>query len=125
MPLLLDTQPLLLWLSDPEALSPAAHAAVRDESNLVYVSAVSVWEIAIKRSLGKLVAPDNLVQLLEENEFLELPITAAHALGVEQLPPVHRDPFDRLLASQAAHEGLTLVTRDTELLKYPVPLLAA
>ena len=125
MHLLFDTQPLLLWLSAPESLSPAAHDAIRDESNLVYVSAASVWEIAIKRSLGKLAAPDNLTQLLVENEFLELPVTAVHALGVERLPPVHRDPFDRLLASQAAHEGLTLVTRDIELLKYPVPLLAA
>jgi PIN domain nuclease of toxin-antitoxin system len=125
MHLLLDTQPLLLWLSAPESLSPAAHAAVRDESNLVYVSAASVWEIAIKRSLGKLAAPDNLTQLLVENEFLELPVTVVHALGVERLPPLHRDPFDRLLASQATHEGLTLVTRDIELLKYPVPLLAA
>src|SRR5262245_16383737 len=125
MHVLLDTQPFLLWLSNPESLSQAAHDAIRDESNLVYVSAASAWEIAIKRSLGKLVAPDNLVQLLVENEFLELPVTVAHALGVERLPPVHRDPFDRLLASQAVHEGLTLVTRDAELLKYPVPLLAA
>lgn len=125
MHLLLDTHSLLFWLSKPEALSQAAHEAIRNESNLIYVSAATVWEVAIKRSLGKLEAPENLEQILSDNEFLELPVTAAHALGVERLPPIHRDPFDRMLASQAIHEGLTLVTRDVELLQYPVPLLAA
>lgn len=125
MHLLLDTHSFLFWLSTPELLSAAAHDAIRNESNLVYVSAATVWEIAIKRALGKLSAPANLDQVMADNEFLELPVTAVHALCMEQLPPIHRDPFDRMLAAQAAHEGLTLVTRDEELLRYPVPLLAA
>jgi PIN domain nuclease of toxin-antitoxin system len=125
MTLSLDTHTFLWWLDDPRLLSAAARRAIRDGKNTVYVSAAVAWEIAIKRSLGKLDAPDDLEAAMEANRFLPLPVTVAHALAVESLPDHHRDPFDRLLIAQARHEGFRLVSRDPQVARYDVPLIVA
>lgn len=125
MTLLLDTHVLLWWLGDPGQLSKHAKRAIQDGSNRVYISAAVAWEIAIKKSLGKLDVPDDLEEMMGANRFLPLPVTIAHALGVLSLPNHHRDPFDRMLIAQALHEGFRLVTRDREIAKYPVPQIIA
>jgi PIN domain nuclease of toxin-antitoxin system len=85
------------------------------------VSAATAWEIVIKKTLGKLDAPDNLDEVLRECGFTPLPITVAHALAVQSLPMHHRDPFDRMLITQSHTEGMTVVTRDAKVLEYAVP----
>jgi PIN domain nuclease of toxin-antitoxin system len=100
MRLLLDTHVLLWWLMDPALLSDGARCTIEDGENIVYVSAAVAWEIAIKSALGKLRVGD-LIEALDENQFLPLPITVTHALAIEKLPPHHRDPFYRMLVAQA------------------------
>src|SRR5262249_51657678 len=100
MTLLLDTHVLLWWLDGTSELSRQAQKAIEDSRNIVYVSAAVAWEIAIKKALGKLDAPDDLETVMEACRFLPLPITIAHSLAVEKLPPYHRDPFDRLLIAR-------------------------
>lgn len=126
MNLLLDTHVLLWALDDDPSLSPAARAAIIDGHNLVFVSAVTAWELTIKKALGKLRAPtDEYLQELQRHRFTPLDITAEHVLAVERLPPHHADPFDRMLVAQAQVEKLTLVTRDERLLSYGVPTIKA
>lgn len=125
MRLLLDTHALLWWLADDPTLSEGAISAVAEARNSVYVSAVSAWEIAIKRSLGKLRAPEDLENQLRAHHFTPLPIQFSHALAVGKLSHHHRDPFDRLLIAQALAEGLTIVTRDTHVPRYGVDVIVA
>jgi PIN domain nuclease of toxin-antitoxin system len=125
MTLLLDTHAFLWWLDNPRLLSKAARKAISEGKNTVYVSAAVVWEIAIKKSLGKLDAPDDLEGALVANRFLPLPVTIPHALAVLTLPDYHRDPFDRLLIAQARHEGFKLVSRDANVPRYGVPHIIA
>ncbi len=125
MTLLLDTHALLWWLDDPQRLSKTAREAIRDGKNTVYISAAVVWEIAIKRALGKLDAPHDLEAVMAANRFLPLPVTIPHALAVETLPNHHRDPFDRLLIAQALHEGFQFVSRDTHVASYGVAHIIA
>lgn len=125
MTLLLDTHSFLWWLDDPQLLSKAARKAIADGKNTVYISAAVAWEISIKRSLGKLDAPEDLEAAMEANRFLPLPITVPHALAVAGLPPIHRDPFDRLLIAQAKHEGFKLVSRDSHVPAYGIPHIVA
>lgn len=125
MTLLLDTHTFLWWLDDPSLLAESARKAIADGKNLVYVSAAVAWEIAIKRSLGKLDAPEDLEAAMAANRFLPLTVTVPHALAVATLPDHHRDPFDRLLIAQARHEGFQLVSRDPFMKLYEVPLLEA
>jgi len=125
MTLLLDTHVVLWWLDDPQRLSQAARKAIGDGKNTVYVSAAVVWEIAIKKALGKLDAPDDLGAALTANRFLPLPVTIPHALAVLTLPDHHRDPFDRLLIAQARHEGAKFVSRDRHAAAYNVPHIVA
>ena len=124
MNLLLDTNVLLWWLGGAERLSEEAVAEISNSVNNVVVSAVSVWEISIKRSLGKLTIDGDVCQHVREQWFRELPVDFGHAAEVENLPWHHKDPFDRLLVAQARCEGLTLVTADQALAKYDVPLMA-
>ncbi|MGH8909273.1 MAG: type II toxin-antitoxin system VapC family toxin [Egibacteraceae bacterium] len=123
MRLLLDTHVVLWWLADSPALSGQAASAI--ERGGGYVSAASVWEIAIKRALGKLEAPEDLAEVVDASNLLRLPIQFEHALIVGALPHHHRDPFDRMLIAQAQHEGLTLVTSDALIMRYPVRVLPA
>lgn len=125
MTLLLDTHAFLWWLDDPQLLSKPARKAISDGKSTVYISAAVIWEISIKRALGKLDAPEDLEAALAVNRFLPLPITVKHALAVQALPNHHRDPFDRLLIAQAAHEGFKLVTRDAYAARYGLPHIVA
>lgn len=125
MNLLLDTQVLLWWLGEPERLKPAALDAIGDPANQVYISAVVVWEIIIKRAIGKLEVRDDLDAALEAAQFRYLSITVDHARAVAELPTIHRDPFDRMLIAQARHEGFHLVTHDGYVVQYPVDIIPA
>lgn len=115
MSYLLDTHAYLWWLGDPRRLGEQVRHTLEDRSASVFVSMASFWEIAIKSSLGKL-SLSRGVEILEaelgEDGLLLLPIRAVHCGGVVGLPFHHRDPFDRLLVSQAMQEGLTLLSRD-------------
>ena len=112
MKLLLDTHVLLWWLDDPSKISEATREQIADLENEILVSAVSCWEIAIKRGLGKLTAPDGLIASIQQCGFVELPISSVHALRTETLPFHHRDPFDRMLIAQSICESATVVTQD-------------
>ncbi len=123
--LLLDTHVLLRALADAPDLAPAIRDAITDSANEVFVSAASVWEIAIKRALGKLRAPDGMADLIEESGFTELVVTSFHAEQAGGLPMHHRDPFDRMLVAQAQAEGLSIVTADSRIPLYGVRTIAA
>jgi PIN domain nuclease of toxin-antitoxin system len=123
--LLLDTH-LLLWAAGtPERLSDATRTLLEDPRNALFYSAASLWEVAIKRSLGRAdfrVEPRVLRRGLRDNGYAELPITGEHAVACEGLPPIHRDPFDRILVAQALTEGITLLTTDSMVASYPGPI---
>jgi PIN domain nuclease of toxin-antitoxin system len=123
--LLLDTQ-LLLWaVGQPERLSAPTRKLLNDPRNELLFSAASLWEIAIKSSLGRedfRVDPRLLRRGLLDNGYIELPVTSQHAVSIDGLPPLHKDPFDRLLLAQALTEGITLLTGDTQLARYPGPV---
>lgn len=127
MILLLDTH-LLLWAAGrPEKLSPAAVALIEPADNELLFSAASLWEIVIKRALGRedlRVEPRTLRRRLVENGYRELMVSGEHALAVDLLPPIHRDPFDRILLAQAHVEGATLLTSDRAVAQYPGPVRA-
>ncbi len=109
---LVDTHAALWWLADDPRISPAARAAISDAGNELLVSFASLWEIAIKRQLGKLKAPDDLPDILIEEGFGFLPVTARHSWKVQELPLHHRDPFDRLLITQGTVEAMPIITAD-------------
>lgn len=125
MKLLLDTQ-LILWAAGhPERLSARAKRQLNDPDHELMFSAVSIWEITIKNSLGRddfRVEPRVLRRALLDNGYVELPITSEHAVNVEGLPPLHKDPFDRLLLAQALVEGITLLTADAQLARCRGPV---
>jgi PIN domain nuclease of toxin-antitoxin system len=114
--LLLDTHAFLWWVTDDEALSGAARTAIADESNIIFVSAATAWEIATKLRLGKLDqaagACDRFTELIAADGFSLMPIEACHALKAGSYRVSHRDPFDRMLAAQSSLEGIKLLTRD-------------
>jgi len=112
-------------LTIPEILSEAARFAIRDPENQVYGSAATAWEIVIKKTLGKLDAPDELAEVLRACQFSALSVSMEHALAVEKIPSHHRDPFDRILIAQSIIEGLTLITRDSDIFQYPISHLLA
>lgn len=121
--LLLDTHVLLWSVGDEERLSPVAHDILSAGAVPAYVSAASIWEIAIKRASGKLKVPDDLLEKVATARFAELRITFNHALLAGALPPHHGDPFDRMIVAQAQSEGLTVITRDERISAYGVPVL--
>ena len=123
MRLLLDTHAALWFLSGDQRLGERARRHLTNSANHVLLSAAVVWEIAIKRSLGKLAAPDQYLSLLLDAGAQPLPVSLDHAAAVEQLPWHHRDPFDRILVAQAAIEGAALVSHDTALQPYGVQLV--
>jgi PIN domain nuclease of toxin-antitoxin system len=114
--LLLDTHAFLWWVTDDKALSGAARTAIADESNIIFVSAATAWEIATKLRLGKLDqaagACDRFTELIAADGFSLMPIEACHALKAGSYRVSHRDPFDRMLAAQSSLEGIKLLTRD-------------
>ena len=125
MKLLLDTHVLLWWLNDDPALPARPRKLISDGRNVVHVSAVVIWEIRIKQALGKLTLPSNFRDVLDAEPFHLLDITAEHAHAVAELPPHHRDPFDRMLLAQAKVEKLTLVSKDPRFADYDLPLIDA
>jgi len=123
--LLLDTHVLLWALGDPGRLAPAARAEIESPDSNVFVSAASGWEIAIKRGLGKLEAPDDLEHQLQLKRFTELPVHFRHLAALSRLPALHRDPFDRMLVAQCLCDDLVMVSHDEHVLAYPVKSLPA
>ena len=124
MKLLLDSHAFLWWLADAPELPRRVRSAIGDPDNVVLVSAVSIWEIEIKRALGRLEAGTaDLVAEIEANGFGELPIRSRHAEVAARLPRHHEDPFDRILLAQSQVEGLVCVTRDPAFGLYEVPCL--
>lgn len=127
MRLLLDTH-LLVWaMGSPERLPAALVAMLQDPANTPVFSVASLWELVIKQALGRpdfRVEPALLRRALLDGGWQELPIQAHHALAVAALPPLHRDPFDRLLLAQASADGLLLITADQQLAAYPGPVRA-
>ena len=125
MRLLLDTH-ILLWAAGyPGDLPPKARRMLEDPENVLYFSAASLWEVAIKSASQKLdfdLDARILRQGLLDNDYRELPIHGLHAVSVDSLPPIHKDPFDRILLAQAISEGITLVTADSLLARYPGPI---
>ena len=125
MKLLLDTH-LLLWAAgQPKRLPAAARKLLSDADNELVFSAASLWEIAIKRGLGRddfVVDARVLRRGLLDNGYAELPIRSEHAVAIDSLPPIHKDPFDRLLVAQATIEGITLLTADPMVARYPGPV---
>lgn len=125
MKLLVDTH-LLLWAAgQPESLPDPARSLMENPENALLFSAASLWEIAIKRSLGRSdfrVDPRVLRRGLIDNGYGELPISSEHAVIVDNLPPIHKDPFDRILIAQAMIEGIVLLTADSVVAQYPGPV---
>jgi len=122
---LLDTHVLLWWLDDPSQLSEEAQAAIRDPGHSVLLSTAAIWEMGIKKSLGRLDIPANLAEVLRKDSIEVLDIQLEHALSVAELPILHQDPFDRMQIVQARLEGLTLITRDRQIQQYEVCWLGA
>jgi len=125
MNLLLDTHVLLWWLDDNPSLLIKAKEAIADGGNIVFISVATIWEIRIKQALGKLKIPANFRNVLEQQAFEMLSITADHAHLIGELPAHHRDPFDRMLIAQALFEGFTLITRDSLFKRYKVSTIMA
>ncbi|MTJ50779.1 type II toxin-antitoxin system VapC family toxin [Dolichospermum sp. UHCC 0259] len=123
MSFLLDTHILLWFLENDSKLSNQVREVITNRENLIFVSAISAWEISIKQSLGKLIAPSNLEEALRFSNLEILAMTLAHGIKVADLPMYHKDPFDRMLIAQALVEGLTIITVDQKFKFYDVPLL--
>jgi PIN domain nuclease of toxin-antitoxin system len=123
MRFLVDTHAMLWAFGEPSALSPAARNAIADPSNLIIVSSASLWECAIKASIGKLDLPDDFFDSIPEAGYEVMPIRLSHLNVYRTLPMYHRDPFDRMLAAQAIAEGLVLISRDPEIARYEVEIL--
>ncbi len=125
MRLLLDTHVYLWWLNEDSRLGADTREVVADPSSIVHVSAVSVWEAALKAAAGRLeLGPVDLIGAIQANAFIELPITARHVERAAHLPLHHRDPFDRLLIAQAQIEDLTLVSLERAVAAYDVAILS-
>ncbi|MDD5298274.1 MAG: type II toxin-antitoxin system VapC family toxin [Rhodocyclaceae bacterium] len=127
MKLLLDTHILLWAAGQPEKLSDKARGLLSDTGNELVFSSASLWEIVMKHGLGRQdfrVEPGRLWRMLLAHQYRELPVTGGHALAVARLPPLHKDPFDRLLVAQARHEGMTLLTVDEQVLAYGEGIVA-
>ncbi|MBI4909659.1 MAG: type II toxin-antitoxin system VapC family toxin [Acidobacteria bacterium] len=121
MKFLLDTHVLLWWLEGSPRLPDPARRLISDPENTVFVSAVSLWEIWLKLSLGKLRLPEDFEQVLASQEFEQLPLTGKHAREVANLPWLHRDPFDRMLVAQARVARIQLLTADEMVAAYGEP----
>ncbi|MCX6545071.1 MAG: type II toxin-antitoxin system VapC family toxin [Acidobacteria bacterium] len=123
MKLLLDTHGVIWWLADDPNLTDKQRRAIQDRRNTCYVSAATVWEISIKQALGKLVIDSDYLDRLRSEGFVELPVSWKHSQAAQNLPPHHRDPFDRLLVAQARMEGMCLVSGDEIVRKYDLTVI--
>ncbi len=118
MKLLLDTHILLWWLANDSALKPQVRQLIADPENAVFLSSVTLWEIWLKNSIGKLTLPADFEERLAKEKFESLPLAAAHTKAVASLPWLHRDPFDRMLVAQAMTANLRLLTVDETISAY-------
>ncbi len=129
MKYLLDTHSWLWWVREPRKLGTVTHQVIAEAKNLIYLSAASTWEATIKASMGKIELPGGAQQFVRESleldGFQPLPVLWEHSVGVEALPALHRDPFDRLLIAQALHEGAVLITSDPLITQYSLKTLDA
>jgi PIN domain nuclease of toxin-antitoxin system len=125
MNILLDTHVLIWALENNSTLTDSAVNSIVDGGNMVFVSSASVWEISIKQKLGKLEAPDNLLEEISLHRFTPLHINVDHAQLAGNLPLLHKDPFDRMLIAQSMIEKLVLLTRDESIAKYDINILKA
>jgi PIN domain nuclease of toxin-antitoxin system len=123
--LLLDTHTVVWAVTEPERVAPEALGLIESSENEVFVSVVSPWELAIKLSRRRIELPEVFYETLRDDQFSLLPVTIHHTEAIVSLPHHHRDPFDRMLIAQAQVEGLTLVTSDRDMRRYPVSLLPA
>ncbi|WP_406073854.1 type II toxin-antitoxin system VapC family toxin [Micromonospora sp. NBC_01638] len=122
MTLLLDTHVALWAITGDATLDTEFLDRLRHEPD-IFLSPVTLWEITIKQSTGKLAGPPDLAERVRDMGFRELPVTHAHAIAAGRLPPHHRDPFDRMLVAQAITESLTLASRDASIALYDVDVL--
>jgi PIN domain nuclease of toxin-antitoxin system len=125
MKFLLDTHFLLWAAGEPQRLSTVARKLLKNPGSELLFSAANLWEVAIKRGLGRAdfqADPRLLRRGLLDNGYTELPILSEHVVAIDSLPPIHKDPFDRLLVAQATVEGITLLTMDSAVAKYPGPV---
>lgn len=125
MKYLLDTHALLWAVFEPDKLSPKAQEIILDRNNVICISLVSLWEISIKRNIGRLNIPAEFFTTVQKGGFELLPLTIAHIEEYQTLPLHHRDPFDRMLVIQTQQQQLTLITRDSEMSKYSVEIVEA
>jgi len=122
---LIDTQIFIWWMEKSKRLSEKSFDLLNDPQNKIFLSVASVWEIVIKKGRRKLEVPKDVRGGIEKSGFIPLPIEVFHVLGVEKLPHYHKDPFDRILISQAKVEDFTLITSDEKIWKYDLSLLKA
>lgn len=120
---LLDTHVLFWWMSTPKRLPGEVRELIGDGSGAIWFSVAGAWEMAIKKTLGRLDYPPNLADVLGKDHIEILPVRLEHALGVAYLPLIHQDPFDRLLLAQARIEGLTIITADRQIARYDVSVV--
>ena len=125
MQYLLDTHVILWWLEDPKKISAKARNIIADKKNTIFVSSVSIWEMAIKKDLGRLNIPTNILSVLKSDNMQILPLNAEDSLGIMDLSKIHNDPFDRILVSQAKINDLIFITKDQKILEYPVVSIKA
>lgn len=120
---LIDTHIFIWWACEPERISGKTASLIQNRDNNLYFSTASSWEVQIKASLGKITFKEGWRTLLnremEKNGFFILPVTLEHTFALEKLPPLHKDPFDRMLMAQAMAEGLTIITEDRFIRQYP------
>jgi PIN domain nuclease of toxin-antitoxin system len=117
---LLDTHILLWWFIEPNKIHSRARDIIKDKSNELFVSTASFWELAIKKSVGRITLPQHLFALIAQEQIQSLPILPEEAFAVSDLPLLHQDPFDRLLIIQAKMHDLILITRDEQIKQYPL-----
>ncbi|MBT4088762.1 MAG: type II toxin-antitoxin system VapC family toxin [Deltaproteobacteria bacterium] len=122
---LLDTHTFLYCLFGVDKLSPGCKDIITDPENDIFVSSVNLWEISIKKSIGKLQAPEDMVSIVEEKGFLGLPISLEDGQSILDLPLLHKDPFDRMLIVQAKNNKLTIITNDKVIPTYDVKTMSA
>lgn len=127
MRVLLDTHAFLWWITDDSRLPASAREVIADPGNELFLSAASGWEMAIKARLGRLEVAGVLTRLIPEhmarNAIQGLPVSMGHALSVQDLPDIHRDPFDRILVSQGLLEQMPILTQDENIAKYEIQVI--
>ncbi len=115
---LIDTHIYLWWLESPSKISHEARSLIEDPATTVFVSAAVPWEISVKKKIGKLDAPEDVMSYMENERFLELSISHQHSEALQRLPDIHKDPFDRIQIAQALVENLYFISRDSNILQY-------